>query len=88
LGKHTHQSTLGTSDQVMNCFFEAKIPSFCVAKAPTFGGNLENSGLFSAIYALNLKTLSLEKLNPDLIRGSFNQLPPSNGGIDSFNTSK
>jgi len=57
----------------MNCFFEAKIPSFCVAnvaKAPTFGGNLENSGLFSVIYALNLKTLSLEKLNPDLIRGS------------------
>jgi len=48
----------------MNCFFEAKIPSFCVE-------NIENSGLFSAIYALNLKILSLEKLNPDLIRGSL-----------------
>jgi len=48
----------------MNCFFEAKIPSFRF-------GNLENSGLFSAIYALNLKTLSLEKFNPDLIRGSL-----------------
>ncbi len=38
--------------------------SFCVA-------NLENSGLFSVICALNLKILSLEKLNPDLIRGSL-----------------
>jgi len=47
----------------MNCFFKAKLPSFFVP-------NLENSGLFSAIYALNLKKLSLEKLNPDLIRGS------------------
>ncbi|MFQ5598383.1 MAG: hypothetical protein ACE5GK_10075 [Nitrospiria bacterium] len=48
----------------MNCFFKAKIPSFCVA-------NFENSGLFSAICALNLKILSLEKFNPDLIRGSL-----------------
>jgi len=38
----------------MNCFFEAQIPGFCVA-------NFKNLGLFSAICALNLKILSLEK---------------------------
>jgi len=44
----------------MNWFFKAKISRFCVA-------NLENSGLFSAICALNRKIVSLENLNPNLI---------------------
>jgi len=48
----------------MNWFFKAKIPRFCVA-------NLENSGLFPAICALNRAIFSLENFNPDLIRGSF-----------------
>ena len=51
----------------MNCFFKAKIPSFCVA-------NFKNSGLFSAICALNLKILSLEKFNPDLFRASLDKI--------------
>jgi len=36
-----------------------------------FVANFENSGLFSEICASNLKILSLEKLNPDLIKGSL-----------------
>jgi len=37
---------------------------FCVA-------NLESSGLFSSVSALNRNISSPEKLNPDLIRGSY-----------------
>jgi len=49
----------------MTRFFRAKMSRFCVE-------NLENSGLFSAIYALNRNILSPEKLNPDLFSGSLN----------------
>ncbi len=59
--------SLRSSDQVMNCFFRAKIPRDCVE-------NTENSGLFSAFYALNQEILSPEKFNPDLIRGSFKKI--------------
>jgi len=45
-------------------FFRAKMFRFYVE-------TLENSGLFSAIYALIRTILSPEKLNPDLIRGSL-----------------
>jgi hypothetical protein len=48
----------------MNCFFKAKTSRFCVA-------NFENSGLFSAICALNQRIPSPEKFNSDLIRASF-----------------
>jgi len=48
----------------MNSKFKAKIPSFYVP-------NFKNSGLFSAVFALNLKIFSLEKFNPDLIRASL-----------------
>jgi hypothetical protein len=47
----------------MNYFFRAKMSRFCVS-------NLENSGLFSTICTLNKNTLSPEKFNSDLIRGS------------------
>jgi len=55
--------TKGSSDQVVNCFFRAKTPRFCVK-------NFENSRLFSAIFALNQEIFSPEKFNPDLIRAS------------------
>jgi hypothetical protein len=47
----------------MDRFFRGKMSRLYVA-------NLKNSGLFSAICALNRNILPPEKLNPDLFRAS------------------